>query len=105
MQENRLEFRQFGDANPNSIESNYYERTINATHYYGADHIHGKHYVYSLFYGISSIPGPNSRMYKVPLEITSRIFIFVENPYDNNTNTTGKSLSQRIIPCYVLFRL
>ncbi|CAF0788878.1 unnamed protein product [Adineta ricciae] len=69
--------RQFGDANPNSIESNYYERTINATHYYGADHIHGKHYVYSLFYGISSIPGPNS-----------------QNSYDNNTNTTeGQSVS------------
>ncbi len=34
-----LIFRQFGDANPNSIESGYYERTINSTYMYGADHI------------------------------------------------------------------
>ena len=34
-----LLFRQFGDANPNSIEASYYERTINATYMYGADHI------------------------------------------------------------------
>ncbi len=53
--------RQFGDVNPNSIESSYYERTINATYSYGADHIHGDHHVYSLFYGISNVSPTNSR--------------------------------------------
>ncbi|CAF3112967.1 unnamed protein product [Rotaria sp. Silwood2] len=60
---NEEHIRQFGDANPNSIESSYYERTINATYTYGADHIHGDYHVYSLFYGISNIPATNSRMY------------------------------------------
>ncbi len=55
-------FRQFGDANPNSIESSYYERTINSTYVYGADHIDGEHHVYSLFYGISHVPVTNTRM-------------------------------------------
>lgn len=47
---------QFGDLNPNSIESSYYERTINATYFYGANHIDGEHHIYSLFYGISNTP-------------------------------------------------
>jgi hypothetical protein len=55
--------RQFGDANPNSIESSYYERTINATYSYGADHIDGQHHIYSLFYGLSNVPVNNSRIY------------------------------------------
>jgi len=55
-------FRQFGDANPNSIEASYYERTVNATYMYGADHIDGDHHVYSLFYGVSNVPVANSRM-------------------------------------------
>jgi len=58
----RFLFRQFGDANPNSIEASYYERTVNATYMYGADHIDGDHHVYSLFYGVSNVPVVNSRM-------------------------------------------
>ncbi|UJR10091.1 hypothetical protein I4U23_014313 [Adineta vaga] len=76
-QANEDHIRQFGDVNPNSIESNYYERTINATYFYGADHIHGKHHIYSLFYGISNVPSTNSQMSN-----------------DNYTNTTeGHSTS------------
>ncbi|CAF2650391.1 unnamed protein product [Rotaria sp. Silwood2] len=58
---NEEHIRQFGDANPNSIEASYYERTINATYMYGADHIHGDHHVYSLFYGISNVPVTSSQ--------------------------------------------
>ncbi|CAF3365398.1 unnamed protein product [Rotaria socialis] len=57
---NEEHMRQFGDANPNSIESSYYERTINATYMYGADHIDGDHHIYSLFYGISNVPVSNT---------------------------------------------
>ena len=53
--------RQFSDANPNSIESSYYERTVSATHTYGSDHIDGDHHIYSLFYGISNTAGSSSR--------------------------------------------
>ncbi|CAF1231815.1 unnamed protein product [Rotaria sp. Silwood1] len=49
----------------------YYERTINATYTYGADHIHGNYHVYSLFYGISNILATNSQMI-----------------FENHTNTT-----------------
>ncbi|CAF1134734.1 unnamed protein product [Adineta steineri] len=58
---NEEHIRQFSDANPNSIESGYYERTINATYTYGADHIDGDHQVYSLFYGVSNVPVTNSQ--------------------------------------------
>ncbi|CAF1990161.1 unnamed protein product [Rotaria magnacalcarata] len=68
---NEEHIRQFSDANPNSIESSYYERTINATYTYGADHIHGDHHIYSLFFGISNIPTNNSHM-----------------SFDNHTNAT-----------------
>lgn len=57
--------RQFGDVNPNSIESSYYERTINATFSNGADHINGEHHVYSLFYGMSNAPVNHSRKNKI----------------------------------------
>ncbi len=81
-------FRQFGDANPNSIESSYYERTIDATYTYGADHINGEHHIYSLFYGISNVPATNSRMLKNLRFFFSNI-LFVEMLSENYTNTTG----------------
>ncbi|UJR35966.1 hypothetical protein I4U23_028707 [Adineta vaga] len=58
---NEDHMRQFSDANPNSIEASYYERTINATYVYGADHVDGEHHVYSLFYGVSSVPSSNTQ--------------------------------------------
>ncbi|CAF0831187.1 unnamed protein product [Adineta ricciae] len=58
---NEDHIRQFSDANPNSIEASYYERTINATYVYGSDHIDGEHHVYSLFYGVSSVPSMNAQ--------------------------------------------
>ncbi|CAF4519942.1 unnamed protein product [Rotaria sp. Silwood1] len=68
---NEEHIRQFGDANPNSIEASYYERTINATYMYGADHIEGDHHIYSLFYGISNVQVTNPQM-----------------PFENHTNST-----------------
>ncbi|CAF3971477.1 unnamed protein product [Adineta steineri] len=80
---NEEHIRQFGDANPNSIESNYYERTISATYSYNADHIHGKHHIYSLFYGMTNVPATNSQML-----------------FENHTNTTegnfGSSTSSQM---------
>jgi hypothetical protein len=90
--------RQFGDVNPNSIEASYYERTINATYSYGADHIHGEHHVYSLFYGISNVvPASNSRRLEFIVRIRSMnehrsILSYIEISADNNMNMSGKQI-------------
>jgi hypothetical protein len=87
-------FRQFGDANPNSIEASYYERTVNATYVYGSDHIDGDHHVYSLFYGISHVPVTNTRMSKFFnfgffKGICNHENLNLEMFNENHTNSTG----------------
>ena len=89
MQSNFL--RQFGDANPNSIESSYYERTINATYSNDADHIHGDYHVYSLFYGMSNVLTTNSRMFirvQVYFPFDKRV-LSTEMILENHANISG----------------
>ncbi|CAF2540699.1 unnamed protein product [Rotaria sp. Silwood2] len=91
---NEEHIRQFGDANPNSIESSYYERTINATYTYGADHIHGDYHVYSLFYGISNIPATNSQGHmgsSTPMTTSERYLVVTTAIWMNKTYNRSKT--------------